>query len=315
MPEVLNKWKVRGKNMKVVHIGTNEDGQRLDRFLLKYLNNSSRSNIFKLIRKKVFKVDGVKLKEDYFLKAGDALEIYLSDETLASLMTELPQVTAEEADLDIVYEDDELLVVHKPAGLLTHPDKTEYKKTLSSFVQIYLKHLATRTFKPAPIHRLDKNTSGIVVFAKTYEALKRYNEEMRERNIHKYYQCVVRGVIREAGEVVGYLTKDEETNRVSLDLDEGDDAKYCHTKFKPLEVKGQFTLLEVELLTGRSHQIRASMAYIGHPIVGDVKYGGRRMKGASYQLLHGYKVVLGDREFTCESQAIAAFMADISQRR
>lgn len=301
--------------MKVVHIGANEDGQRLDRFLLKYLNNSTRSNIFKLIRKKVFKVDGVKVKEDYFLKAGDALEIYLSDETLESLMSEMPQVTAEEADLNIVYEDEELLVIHKPAGLLTHPDKTEYKKTLSSFVQIYLKHLATRTFKPAPIHRLDKNTSGIVVFAKTYDALKRYNEEMRERHIHKYYQCVVHGNISEAGEVIGYLTKDEESNRVRLDPDEGDESKFCHTKFRPLVNKGPYTLLEVELLTGRSHQIRASMAYIGHPIVGDVKYGGRRMKGASHQLLHGYKVEMGEHVFTCDSEDISAFMAGATQRR
>lgn len=301
--------------MKVVEIGMNEDGQRLDRFLLKYLNNSTRSNIFKLIRKKVFKVNGVRVKEEYFLKAGDQLEIYLSDETLATLMTEVAQVTAEDADLNIIYEDDELLVVYKPAGLLTHPDQTEYKKTLASFVQIYLKHLATRTFKPAPIHRLDKNTSGIVVFAKTYDALKRYNEQMREREIHKYYQCVVHGRVAEAGEVIGYLTKDELSNKVTLEAEAADDSKYCHTKFRPIAFKSGFTLLEVELLTGRSHQIRASMAYIGHPIVGDVKYGGRRFREAPYQLLHGYKVIAGDHTFTCESEEIKNFLNNPPQRR
>lgn len=296
--------------MKSLTIGKNEDGQRLDRFLLKYLNNSSRSNIFKLIRKKVFKVNGVKVKEEYFLKEGDVLEIFLSDETLAGLITEEAPVTAEEADLNIIYEDEEILVVHKPKDLLTHPDKNEYKKTLASFVQIYLKHLSTRTFKPAPIHRLDKNTSGVVVFAKTYDALKRYNEMMRNREIQKYYQCVVHGKVTEAGEVIGYLTKDEASNKVSLSAQSDDEAKYCHTKYRPMQQLGNYTLLEVELLTGRSHQIRASMAYIGHPIVGDSKYGGKRMKSVESQLLHGYKVVINDRSFTCESEEIQAFIND-----
>lgn len=301
--------------MKALTIGKNEDGQRLDRFLMKYLNNSSRSNIFKLIRKKVFKVNGVKVKEEYFLKEGDVLEIFLSDETLETLIVEEAPITAEEADLNIIYEDDEILVVHKPKDLLTHPDKNEYKKTLASFVQIYLKHLATRTFKPAPIHRLDKNTSGVVVFAKTYEALKRYNEMMRERQIQKYYQCVVHGKVTEAGEVIGYLTKDEESNKVRLSAKSDDEAKYCHTKYRPLKQLGNYTLLEVELLTGRSHQIRASMAYIGHPIVGDSKYGGRRMKSVESQLLHGYKVVIGDRSFTCESEEIQAFINEAPNGR
>ena len=301
--------------MKAITIGKNEDGQRLDRFLLKYLNNSTRSNIFKLIRKKVFKVNGVKIKEDYFLKDGDLLEMFLSDETLASLMTEEVQATAEEADLDIIFEDDEILVVHKPKDLLTHPDKNEYKKTLASFVQIYLKHLATRTFKPAPIHRLDKNTSGVVVFAKTYDALKRYNEMMRERKIQKFYQCVVHGTVSQAGEVIGYLTKDEESNKVRLSAHSDDEGKYCHTKYRPLQRFDNYTLLEVELLTGRSHQIRASMAYINHPIVGDVKYGGRRMANVDNQLLHGYKVVIGDRSFSCESEDIQAFINEAQRGR
>ncbi len=301
--------------MKSIVIGKNEDGQRLDRFLLKYLNNSSRSNIFKLIRKKVFKVNGVKVKEEYFLKDGDVLEMYLSDETLASLMTEEEPITAEEADLDIIFEDDEILVVNKPKGLLTHPDQSEYKKTLASFVQIYLKHLATRTFKPAPIHRLDKNTSGIVVFAKTYDALKRYNELMRARKIQKFYQCVVHGKVSEAGEVIGYLTKDEASNKVSLSEMSDDAAKYCHTKYRPIQNLGKYTLLEVELLTGRSHQIRASMSYIDHPIVGDFKYGGRRIKSVDSQLLHGYKVVIEDRTFTCDSGEIQAFINEAQNGR
>lgn len=294
--------------MKQMTIGPNEEGQRLDRFLLKYFNNSTRTNIFKLIRKKVFKVNGVKIKEDYFLQLGDVLEIYLSDETFETLIKEVKLVPAEEVNLDIIFENDELLVVHKPKGLLTHPDQNEFKNTLSSKVQIYLKHLATRTFKPAPIHRLDKNTSGVVVFAKTYEALKKYNALMRERQIKKYYLCVVEGILKEAGEVEGYLTKDELKNKVVLTAQDRDDSKFCHTLYKPLKSFKGFTLVEVELLTGRSHQIRASMAYMDHPIVGDIKYGARKMKNVENQLLHGYKVCIGEHTFTCESLEIEDFV-------
>lgn len=304
----MSKGFCTGGNMKSITIGPNEEGQRLDRFLSKYLNNSSRTNLFKLIRKKVFKVNGVKIKEDYFLKNGDILEIYLSDETLNSLVKEAAPIEAEDVDLDIIFEDDELLVVHKPKGLLTHPDQNEYKNTLSSKVQIYLRHLATRTFKPAPIHRLDKNTSGVVLFAKTYEALKKYNALMREREIHKYYICVVEGTVSQAGEVKGFLTKDEASNKVRLTSFDRDDSKLCHTLYKPIKNMGYFTLVEVELLTGRSHQIRASMAFIGHPIVGDVKYGAKKVKNVENQLLHGYKVCIGERTFSCDSEEINAFL-------
>lgn len=294
--------------MKQIIVGENEQGQRLDRYLLKLLGRANRSTLFKLMRKNTFKVNGKKVPPEYFLESGDALSIYLSDETFDSLVTEIKPVTPEKVSLEIVYEDDQILIVNKPKGILTHPDKTEYKKTLSSKVQIYLSHLSTRTFKPAPVHRLDKNTSGLVLFAKTYDALKYYNELMRDRKIGKFYLCVTEGIIRNAGEIKGYLLKDEMRNKVRIVKHDSDASKFFHTRYKPLETKAGFTVLEVELMTGRSHQIRASLASIGHPIVGDLKYGATRRPGVENQLLHAYKLVIGDQVFENRSEELDDFI-------
>lgn len=294
--------------MKRITITENEADQRLDRFLTKYFNATTRSNIFKMIRKKLFKVNGVRVKEDYFLKLGDELEIYLADESFESLIKPERVTVPDDIGLEIVYEDEELLVVNKPKGMLTHPDKEEYRNTLATIVQFYLKDLCTRTFKPAPIHRLDKNTSGLVIFAKTYEALKNYNTLMRDRHIEKYYRCVVEGSVNAPGEVKGYLIKDESRNTVRIVKHDTDEAKFCHTKYRPVFTFDNFTVLEVELITGRSHQIRASMSLIGHPIVGDLKYGGRRVGGINNQLLHAQRLVLGDQSFEAKSVEIEAFI-------
>ncbi|BEP28071.1 RluA family pseudouridine synthase [Helicovermis profundi] len=305
--------------MREIIIGTNENGQRLDRFLTKYLNNSSRSNIYKLIRKKVFKVNGKRIKEEYFLKEGDVLEIFLAEESLEKLIKEEEFISASTLDLDIVFEDEDILIVNKPKGLLTHPDKSEYKNTLSTKVNTYLKHLCTRTFKPASIQRLDKNTSGLIIFCKNYESLKNFNEIMRERKIKKFYLAVVEGIIKESGEVKGYIEKDSDKNKVYMSKNKrSEEAKLCHTKYKPLKIiNNNYTLLEVELLTGRTHQIRVSMSYIKHPIVGDKKYTGKKLKNVNSQLLHGYKVIIDDEifinthstnEFTCVSKEIELFL-------
>lgn len=295
--------------MKKIEITKNEAEQRLDRFLLKYFNNTTRSNIYKLIRKKVFKVNGKRItNEEYFLQENDILEIYLSDESVEAMIKPFVPVKPEKIGLDIVYEDDEILVLNKPKGVLTHPDKTEYKNTLATMVHFYLRDLCTNTFRPAPVHRLDKNTSGVVIFAKTYDALKKMSAMMRERDVEKFYICVVHGHLDKAGEVKGYLIKDEIQNKVRIVKKDSDEAKYCHSKYRPLEHFGAFTLVEVELLTGRSHQIRASMQLIGHPIVGDYKYGGKKVDGHTNQLLHSNRMVIDGRVFEAKSAEIEAFI-------
>lgn len=296
--------------MKEIRIGKNESDQRVDRFLSKYFNGSSKGNIQKMIRKKVFRVNGKNAKANDMLKDGDLLTIYLSDESHDALIKEFKVEKTANVRLDIVFEDEDLLVVNKPAGLLTHPDKSEYKNTLATYVQQYLHEYVSRTFKPAPIHRLDKNTSGLIMFAKNYETLKRMNESMREREIEKYYLCVVEGHLSGEGEVKGFLRKDHDSNKVKLFNEQQDDSdKFCHTTYKAVKRLRNSTLVEVKLHTGRSHQIRVSMAYLGYPIVGDVKYGAKRGRTSNGQLLHAYRIVTKNHEFVKPSEDIENYIA------
>ncbi len=299
-------------------ITDNEKEQRLDRFLSKYLNNSTRSNIYKLIRKKVFKINGKRItQKDYFLKKDDVLQIYLSDDTLKTLRTDTFDLKEKDNNipkdiikkLDIVYEDDEILIINKKKGVLTHSDGSDCDD-LSSMVDIYLKSLRSITFKPACIQRLDKNTSGLIMFCKTYDSLKRYNEKMRNREIKKYYWAVVEGKVLDDGEIKGTLTKNSGINKVEFYANSDSGNKFCHTKFRVLKYVGDYTLLELELITGKTHQIRASMQSISHPIVGDIKYGAKKLKSVNNQLLHAYKLILENREFTCESKEINKFILE-----
>lgn len=293
--------------MKII-VTENEMEQRLDRFLCKYLNDTTNTNIFKLIRKKRIKVNGKKVEEKYFLKYGDEIEIFLHPNAIEEMIKPEIVYSASDVELDIVYEDDDILVVNKPVGLLTHPDQKEYKKTLATAVQLYLKDLCTRTFKPASIQRLDKNTSGLVLFGKTYDALKHYNALMRDRKIGKYYLTVVSGQPKASGEIKGFLLKNEIKNKIEISKDEKPGSKMVHTKYKVLKSNKTYSLLEVELLTGRSHQIRGSLAYIGHPIVGDLKYGDKSNSGLKNQLLHAYKMTVGEFVFEKNSEDIERFV-------
>jgi 23S rRNA pseudouridine955/2504/2580 synthase len=272
---------------------------------------ASKGAIQKWIRTKKIKIDRARCEPNSRIETGQVVQIFLPDDVILSYQFNEPEVEPESLGVDIVYEDDDILIANKPWGMLTHPDRTEFKRTLTTKVQYYLRHLWTPTFKPSCVNRLDKNTSGLVLFCKTYQALKHYNELMRNREIKKHYVSIVEGRLTGEKTIKGYLVKDEKSNTVKILTHETHDSKRVETVVRPLQHKGNYTLVEVDLLTGRSHQIRASLAAIGHPIIGDSKYGGKKLEGVTTQLLHAQIIAFENRTFEKSSQYLDEFWASI----
>ncbi len=296
--------------MKEIRITKNEENQRLDKFLLKYMNKASKAFIYKLLRKKRIKYNGKKAEGHELLQAGDSLSLYLSEETMASFMEE-KAITEAKRHFAILYEDDDVLAVAKPAGLLTHPEKSEDKDTLIDQVLFYLYEKGQyapsmeSTFTPALCNRLDRNTSGIVLAGKTLKGVQSLNEAIRSRQVDKYYLTMVRGEVKEAGEISTFLSKEEGKNQVRISKEAGIDGKESITRYRPLAYQNGYTLLEIHLITGKTHQIRAHMQAMGHPVVGDRKYGDagvnqefRQNFGLSNQFLHGARLVFSNTDGT-----------------
>ena len=293
--------------MKEIRITKNEENQRLDKFLLKYMNKATKGFLYKMLRKKRIKLNGGRAEGNEMLHAGDTLQLYLAEETIQSFMEEKTMAAAKR-HFGIVYEDDDILVVSKPAGLLTHPEKSSDKDTLIDQILYYLYQKgqytpdAESSFTPALCNRLDRNTSGLVIAGKTLRGVQAVNEIIRTHKLDKYYLTLVAGEVREAGEITAYLTKDEEKNQVRLSKREGMGAKTM-TKYRPIAHAKGYTLLEIHLITGKTHQIRAHMKSIGHPVVGDRKYGAehsnekfRREYALSNQFLHALRVEWKEKE-------------------
>lgn len=286
-------------SMIKITISDNEADQRLDRFLRKYLKKASLSGIYKMIRKDV-KLNGKRVKEDAMLSAGDCLSLYITDEELAKLTADDKKHTARR-QFKIAYEDDHILIVDKPRGLLTHGDAHEKKNTLVNQVCGYLQEKGAyipsgeKTFSPAPVNRLDRNTTGLVIFGKNAAALRAFTQFIRERDyIGKYYRTILCGRLAEPLFLQDRLEKDTGKN---LSKTVGaDDGKEAATHVRPLHTAGSFTLAEVRIFTGRTHQIRVHLANAGYPLAGDAKYGdakvnGRLKKlGVTTQLLHACRL-------------------------
>lgn len=291
--------------MRALSVTRNEAGQRLDKLLVKYLNLAGKSFIYKMMRKKNITLNGKKCDGSERLKEGDEICLYLSEETIAKF-SEVQIQKVKKCHLDIIYEDENIILINKPSGMLSQKAK-ESDESLVEYLIDYLlsngrlKEEELKSFRPSVCNRLDRNTSGIVTAGTSLPGLQVLSEVIRERTIGKYYLCVVNGRLQNRAEIEGWLFKDEKTNRVTVLKTERDGARPIRTEYIPLKSDGRFTLLEVKLITGRSHQIRAHLASIGHPIAGDSKYGdpavNARVKeeyGVRSQLLHSWRLELPD---------------------
>lgn len=303
-------------------ITENQGGQRLDRFLKKYFDKAPLSHIYKMIRKDV-KVNGKRSSAEAMLKAGDELTIYIGEEDAQALQKPARQVKAKKQFV-IAYEDENILAAAKPFGLLTHGDRTEKKNHLANQVLDYLIENGEydprrdRTFSPAPANRLDRNTTGLVLFGKNAQALKELNRLIRERNcINKYYLTVICGRLENPMELCDRMTKDERMNVTSVLSLEEEEGKVMETVAVPLEYSRldgrRFTLTEVKIITGRTHQIRAHLASAGFPLLGDVKYGDHTANrwaasklGLNTQLLHARRLEFAD----CHSSEMLSYLQD-----
>lgn len=288
--------------MITIMIGENEAGQRADRFLRKYLHGAPLSAVYRIIRKDM-KVNGKRVKEDTRLEVGDEVTLYMTQEQVDACAKPIRRQKSAARQFRVIYEDDQVLIVSKPAGLLVHGDANEKSRTLINQVCGYLQEKGeyepgrSRTFTPSPANRIDRNTSGLVMFGKTAPALRALTQLIRQREgVRKFYLAIAAGQIAEPMVLTDRLTKDEEANRVRA----AKAGQAAETRIRPVRTGREFSLIEAELITGRTHQIRVHLAEAGHPLAGDPKYGDPqvnkicRKHDISSQLLHAYRLQFGE---------------------
>ena len=287
--------------MKEFTAHKNDAGQRVDKFIAKAVPLLPQSLLYKYIRLKRIKLNGKRTEISARLAEGDVLQLYINDEFFAPAQDAYDFLRAGK-QLDILYEDENVLLLDKKAGLLSHPDEGEYVDTLITRVQRYLYEKGAydpkneASFAPALVNRIDRNTGGIVIAAKNAEALRVLNQKLKDREIKKYYLCVVIGKPPKPQDTLtAWMTKDEKKNKVAVYDAPVPGAKTMVTRYTTLQSAGGLSLCEVELLTGRTHQIRAHMAHVGTPLLGDGKYGSNALNapfgGYKKQLLYSYKTV------------------------
>lgn len=286
--------------MKEIIITDKEAGQRFDKYLGKYLEKAGKSFVYKMLRKKNITLNGKKAEGSERLNEGDVIKLFLADETIEKFTTGVeeavvqPVLEAETEELNIIYEDDKVMIINKPAGMLSQKARPEDITLVEHIIAYLLKSGSLTTeqmkgFRPSICNRLDRNTSGIIVAGKSLEGLQVMGELFKDRTLDKYYYCIVKGMVEKKEQIEGYLYKNHSHNKVTISKEPQEGSEYIKTQYEPIKKTDEYTLLRVKLITGKSHQIRAHLHSIGHPIVGDGKYGDVRVNKffkKNYKLKH-----------------------------
>ena len=309
--------------MKEIIVGANEEGQRFDKLLSKVLDKATKGFIYKMLRKKNITLNNKKATGNEMLQANDLIKIFLSDETYDKFATEIKQdkSTLNKKDipngfkLEVVYEDKNILIVNKPVGVLSQKANAKDISMNEYIIEYLLKKKditpeQLNTFRPSICNRLDRNTSGLLMAGKSLIGLQKLTEYIKNRDVDKFYLTIVKGEIKKNATIDGYLIKNEHTNKVKVysSIDNLSDANVrsadkIKTRYTPIKTSKEFTILKVELITGKTHQIRAHLASIGHPIIGDFKYGDNKINEffkekyhLNNQLLHAYELVFHNKD-------------------
>ncbi len=288
--------------MRRIVIDKTNDMQRLDKFLLRYMDAASMGFIYKMLRKKNIKLNGKKAEGKEILKPDDVVEIFICEDSIRNFIKQDEALAVPEklegkqaVKLDIVYEDDDLLFINKPDDMLSQKAKPD-DLSANEYIVAYLRDKGITDKSVSVCNRLDRNTTGLLAAGKNLHAVQSLSKAFKDRSIHKYYVTLVKGRFDKDVLIEGSLVKDEKRNRVTISDKEGN----IKTRVSPLIADDKCSLVKVELITGKTHQIRAHLAYIGHPIIGDYKYGDfavndyfKKKYGLSHQLLHAYEMIYG----------------------
>lgn len=299
--------------MREIIINKNEANQRIDKYLAKYLDKAAKGYIYKMIRKKNITLNNKKIVGNEKLIEGDVVKMFFSEDTLNKFSSASTDVVKKISKSNsecinsiitndyIIYEDDNIILYNKPAGILSQKAEKEDISLNEYLIEYMMKKgelnpADLKTFKPSVCNRLDRNTSGLIIFGKSMSGLQTMSDMLKSRTIHKYYLCVVSGVLNHSRGIKGYLKKSSKNNKVIISTEENG-GEYIKTQYVPICNNGNYTLLKVLLITGKTHQIRAHLSSMGNPIIGDVKYGNadvniimKKKYGLKHQLLHSYEL-------------------------